>query len=163
MIFLIIGCGERADYGRIAQDGERVFYGDSITEMCAPELNRGTSGHESADILPEVRHFARRDGKAEYFILIGINDILHGNQGVYLYRMNRIFEALKGGNVNVVSILPTAYNWVNDIVKSQNGGLKALSAIYGFNYIDKYGDIRLEHLSDGVHLTSEGCNALYAR
>ncbi|MHA2248630.1 MAG: SGNH/GDSL hydrolase family protein [Candidatus Hodarchaeales archaeon] len=160
-LLLLTSCGEHDRYARPARDGERVFYGDSITELCAPRLNRGYGGYESADILPEVQYYAERDGKAEYFILIGINDIANGNDSEYIYNMAKILSSINSKNVNLISILPTAHQSFNDKVLILNEQLKVLALQYGVKYLDKHSQIKPWHLEDGVHLTREGCEVLY--
>jgi hypothetical protein len=161
-VLLLTGCGELADYGRIANNGETVYYGDSITAFCGPDgIIRAIPGIESSEIVPMVRYFAHRDGNAKYNVLIGINDILQGNDRTLMYSLNRVLGSIDRNSVTVTSILPTSFADINAKVIEHNKGLKALADIYGFEYRDMYSKIKPEHIADGVHLTKAGCEVLY--
>jgi lysophospholipase L1-like esterase len=161
---LLTACGELGDYGKPANDGDTVYYGDSITAYCAPvTLNRAYPGDTSADMLVKVRYFADKDGDANYKILIGINDIIQGIEGGYMGRMNEIFTYLDGHNVEVTGILNTWDSETNKLIADINIRLKELAESYNFTYRDMSEAITADHLYDGVHLAEDGCYILYAR
>ncbi|MHA2248653.1 MAG: GDSL-type esterase/lipase family protein [Candidatus Hodarchaeales archaeon] len=167
IMLLLTACGNTGNNGRPAEDGERVFYGDSITHICqgyTDGLNRAVSGMTSDGVFKLTRHFKYTDGDADYTILIGVNDIFAGISEHYIYRMGRIIENIDGRDLVIISILPTRFGYMNAEIIELNNQLKGLGVtvrdVYN-DFTDDDGLLKIEYTNDGLHLNDKGCELLY--
>jgi len=167
IMLLLTACGNAGQYDMPAQNGERVYLGDSITEMCyayTNGINRAYPGDTAQDTLYVARQYQYTDEGASYIILVGVNDVLEDMGYSYIYNMERILDTLNG-HVEIITILPTRYPEINARIIELNNELYSL----GVPIIDRYdefldsdGLLKVEYTTDGVHLTDEGCQLLYA-
>ena len=172
MIILIplAACGNGQTFTRAALDGERVYWGDSITNFCGEYtngLNRAWPGDTTTQLLELVEYYKGDDAPARHHVLIGINDIYFGIGDTYAARLNVIIGFLQG-EVTVTSILPTREAHINEQVKVLNAQAREIAEHWGHAYRDIYNDfvgpdglLNEEYAADKVHLTNAGCEKLF--
>ncbi|MCH3964893.1 MAG: GDSL-type esterase/lipase family protein [Clostridium sp.] len=150
-----------------------VFLGDSITNRSEwmevfdnPDIkNRGIDGDTTSGILNRLNTITRGYPK-KIFLMIGINDILHNEDRVYIFNnykqiLNQIRINSPDTIIYVESILPNNNIKSNRDVKFLNNELKKLSAskIIYIDLFDKF--VEHDKLSgrytyDGTHLNGLG-------
>lgn len=164
------GCGNGKTFTRAATTGDDVYWGDSITYLCADwfgGLNRAWPGDTSIQTLELVEYYKGEDGPARHHIMIGVNDVFSGVAGTFAYRLNAIFAFLQG-EIIFTSVLPTDSADKNEQIIDINNQARALAEHWGHTFRDVYasfsgpdGLLKDEYSLDGVHLTEEGCRALF--
>jgi len=142
-------------------------------------LNQGISGETTVGLLKRLYLFDSTRPET-IFVMIGINDLLHGvdNRRI-LANQRKIISQLRtvhpGSQIVVQSILPhsgESANWEgrdrllqlsNSRIRKVNRSLKALADAEGAFYLNLYplftdaqGFLRSELSTDGLHLNDEG-------
>ncbi|MCH4198500.1 MAG: GDSL-type esterase/lipase family protein [Clostridium tyrobutyricum] len=150
-----------------------VFLGDSITNRCEWEevfnnssiKNRGIDGDTTDGILNRLNTITKGHPK-KIFLMIGINDLLHRRDTVYILNnykqiLNEIRMNSSDTTIYIESILPNNNIRSNKDVKLLNSELQKLSGnrIVYINLFDKFvSDNRLstKYTYDGTHLNGRG-------
>lgn len=142
-------------------------------------LNQGISGETTVGLLKRLYLFDSTRPET-IFVMIGINDLLHGvDNRIIIANQRRIISQLRtvhpGSQIVVQSILPhsgESANWEgrdrllqlsNSRIRKVNRSLKALADAEGAFYLNLYplftdaqGFLRSELSTDGLHLNDEG-------
>ena len=142
-------------------------------------LNQGISGETTVGLLKRLYLFDSTRPET-IFVMIGINDLLHGvDNRIILANQRKIISQLRtvhpGSQIVVQSILPhsgESANWEgrdrllqlsNSRIRKVNRSLKALADAEGAFYLNLYplftdaqGFLRSELSTDGLHLNDEG-------
>ena len=142
-------------------------------------LNQGISGETTVGLLRRLYLFDSTRPET-IFVMIGINDLLHGvDNRIILANQRKIISQLRtvhpGSQIVVQSILPhsgESANWEgrdrllqlsNSRIRKVNRSLKALADAEGAFYLNLYplftdaqGFLRSELSTDGLHLNDEG-------
>lgn len=157
------------------EKGEIIFLGDSITAECEwSELfdneeirNRGIGGDTATGILkrlPPIVEAAPR----KLFLMVGINDLIYGNQQELIQNYEKILEKLTtkltDTEIVVQSILPVnsqvrQIRIENETILEVNRAIKALAYKFGLVYadlntlmIDNKKQLKAEFTKDGIHI-----------
>ena len=142
-------------------------------------LNQGISGETTVGLLKRLYLFDSTRPET-IFVMIGINDLLHGvDNRIIIANQRRIISQLRtvhpGSQIVVQSILPhsgESANWEgrdrllqlsNSRIRKVNRSLKASADAEGAFYLNLYplftdaqGFLRSELSTDGLHLNDEG-------
>jgi lysophospholipase L1-like esterase len=163
-----------------------VLLGDSISSNFPHALlpgrtilNQGISGENSTGLLRRLSLFDRTQPQT-VFIMIGINDLLKGEEDrIVISNQRRIMRYVRQRHPNakivVQSILPHATEEVtwegrdrllaipNGRIRDINRELKAIAQTEKVSFLDLYpifaddqGNLRPELSTDGLHLNGEG-------
>lgn len=150
-----------------------VFLGDSITDRCEwSELfqnsgikNRGIDGDTTSEILDRLSTITSGHPK-KIFLMIGINDLLHGKNASYVLKnYKKILENIRSNSPNttiyIQSILPNNKLKSKNDIKTINKNLKKLSNnknIIYLNLFDSFSDgngLSKQYTYDGTHLNGK--------
>lgn len=150
-----------------------VFLGDSITDRCEwSELfqnsgikNRGIDGDTTSEILDRLSTITSGHPK-KIFLMIGINDLLHGKNASYVLKnYKKILENIRSNSPNTIiyvqSILPNNKLKSKNDIKTINKNLKKLSNdknIIYLNLFDSFSDgngLSKQYTYDGTHLNGK--------
>lgn len=157
---------------------DKVFVGDSISdygnfqEYFSEEvvLNRGISNDNAKGVLNRIDEVVNRNPK-EVYMMIGINDILHGTDiVVFEENVKNIVQAFDQSSSKVIvqSILPVnndifKYELSNDDVAKFNEVLQKIAQDNDTSYLDLHpyftnenGELKKEYTFDGIHLNGKG-------
>lgn len=162
-----------AAFVALAQSKRRaplVLLGDSITaghawsagDGCTKPLNLAVSGAQSGDLL---RHLQLASGAERALLMIGINDLRHGESYERLLANYReILLGLQAQGVTPllqstlrVTPLHEHHQALNQQVARLNGQLRAWAQEQGWQYLDVQAvlDAR-SYRGDGLHLNADG-------
>jgi lysophospholipase L1-like esterase len=165
-----------------------VLAGDSIslwfpTELLPPKrswLNQGISGEKSQGLLKRLNLLDKTEPEA-IFIMIGINDLLHGTPDESILDSQReivryLQTAHPHSQIIIQSILPHAAQeeatWEgrerfadlpNSRIKALNRALETIAREQGVYFLDLYpvfansqDNLRMDLSTDGLHLNARG-------
>ena len=150
-----------------------VFLGDSITNRCEWEevfnnssiKNRGIDGDTTDGILNRLNTITKGHPK-KIFLMIGINDLLHKRDTVYILNnykqiLNEIRMNSSDTTIYIESILPNNNIRSNKDVKLLNSELQKLNG-NRIVYIDLFDEfvkdnrLSTKYTYDGTHLNGRG-------
>ncbi len=165
--------------------GSIVFLGDSITDGCEWNellndrriVNRGIHSDTTKGVLKRLDCVINRK-PAEIFVMIGTNDLQHGEpvreiEKNYRIMLERIREKLPDIPIVVQSVLPVNYDIIspenkrnNSDIMELNQKLEQLAKKFNARYTDVYSkladsrqQLARRYTTDGLHLNGEGYDA----
>lgn len=157
-----------------------VFLGDSLTDYFdledsfpdLPVINSGIAGNTTEDILSDMEHRVYAYDPSKVFLLIGINDLLLGEDAdTIIENIQQILQKIQANCPQTQLYLESLYpvdpyrvgRKDNEEIKEINQRLKTYAQTNNIEFIDVYGSLvdeqdRLskEYTDDGLHLNQRG-------
>lgn len=147
---------------------EPSYYGDSITWGCVNSPgNHGVPGATSEEILRVLKVCSIYEDPSEVHIMAGINNFQYDEGWRIALDIEQMIIELRGLPVVVRSVLP-AEGFSYAQIQTVNAQIAdKISRYSNASYVDKFetmlasGVLNGTYYSDGVHLTDQGCEAVF--
>ena len=161
------------------EEGEIIFFGDSITDGAewhelfgtASIKNRGIGGDMSGNLLWRIDEVIHRKPR-KLFIMIGTNDLAyHTGKPALMTNYEEIIQRIRSASpeteIYIQSLLPVWGKWTwhrdNPHIREANRRLVLLAKKYHCTYVDLFssfvaenGELKTELSFDGLHLSGKG-------